>query len=300
MAVAPDLEALERDVGRALATGDRSTLRVIGHGEISIVLGWPAGDPTVVCKRLPPFPDRPAFEAYRNVVLRYIDALRDGGVRVIDTDVRDITRPDGHVVGFHVQPLLPGPCLATEVLRRGCAADGHPLIPAVVDAVARVTSERIGIDAQLSNWMWIDSEPWQIDLTTPFLLGADGRPAFDLSPFLAALPAVVRPFVGREMTRLIHRWTTARGSLLDLSANLVKEDLDEWLEPVLRCVNARVAPPISRAEALDVHHSDRRLWPLLFRLQHVNSWWQQRVRHRPYEFLLPDRTTYEERASRRS
>jgi hypothetical protein len=300
MKVAPDLEALERDIGCALTTGDRSKLHVIGHGEISIVLGWPADDPTVVCKRLPPFPDRSAFEAYRHVVLQYIDALRDGGVRVVDTDVRHITRPDGHIVGFHVQTLVPDACLATEVLRRGCAADSHPLIPAVVDVVTRVTTDRIGIDAQLSNWMWIDGEPWHIDLTTPFLLRTDGRPAFDLSPFLASLPVVVRPLVGREMTQLIHRWTTARGSLLDLSANLVKEHLDDWLDPVLRCVNTHVTPPISPAEVLHVNRSDRRLWPLLFRLQHANRWWQRRVRHKPYEFLLPDRTTYEERLSRRS
>jgi hypothetical protein len=152
----------------------------------------------------------------------------------------------------------------------------------------------VGLDAQLSNWMWLDGEPWQLDLTTPFLLDERRRPAFELAPFLAALPAVVRPVVGRAMTKLILRWTTARGSLLDLAANLVKENLTGWLEPALAIINAHVDPPVTRAEAERVHAQDRRLWPVLFRLQRVNRWWQRRVRHRPYEFLLPERTTYEE------
>ncbi len=299
MTTTVDLDVLEHDVGRALATGDASRLRIIGHGEISIVLGWPPAEPAAVCKRLPPFANRESFEAYRDVVLRYVAALRAGGVRVVDTEVRHVQRPDGRVVGFHVQPLLSGACLGTEILRAADVSEGHPLVPAVVDAVARVTTDRIGVDAQLSNWMWLDGEPWQIDLTTPFLLGADGRPAFDLAPFLGALPAVVRPVVRREMTKLMHRWTTARGALLDLSANLLKENLDGWLDPVLDCVNARVTPAITRAEAARVHLDDRRLWPLLFRLEHANRWWQRRVRRRPFEFLLPERTTYEERAASR-
>jgi hypothetical protein len=290
-----ELDALEQEVSRALATDDRSQLRIIGHGEISIVLGWPPDEPTVVAKRLPPFENRAAFDAYRDVVLRYIDHLRSNGLRIVDTDVHHVDRDDGRVVGFHVQPLLPEAALGTEILRTTAAEAGHPIVPAVVDAVSRVTTDRVGVDAQMSNWVWVDGEPWQLDLTTPFLLDADGQPAFDLSPFLAMLPAVVRPVVRREMVKLIHRWTTPRGSLLDLAANLLKEQLDDWLDPVLECVNERVDPPITPDEAARVHTEDRRLWPLLFRLEHANRWWQRNVRRRPFEFLLPERTTYEER-----
>jgi hypothetical protein len=292
--ITPDLETLEADVSHALATGDAARLRLLGHGEISLVLGWPPDHPVVACKRLPPFTDFSAFAQYRDVVLRYVDELRGRGVRVVDTELHHLIRDDGRVTGFHVQPLLPPDALAIEVLRSTPPSGRHPLLEAVVDTVARATTERVGLDAQLSNWMWLDGEPWQLDLTTPFLLDEHRRPAFDLSPFLASLPAVVRPVVGREMTKLILRWTTARGSLLDLAANLVKEDLTGWLEPALAVINARVDPQVTKAEAERVHAQDRRLWPVLFRLQRAKRWWQRRVRHRPYEFLLPDRTTYEE------
>jgi hypothetical protein len=293
--ITPDLEALEADVSHALATGDAGGLRLAGHGEISLVLGWPPDAPAVACKRLPPFPSLGAFEKYRDVVVRYMSELRGRGVRVVDTELLHLVRADGHVTGFHVQPFLPSEALAIAVLRATRPSDGHPLLEAVVDTVTRATTDRLGIDAQLSNWMWLDGEVWQLDLTTPFLLDERRRPAFDLSPFLASLPAVVRPIIRREMTKLILRWTTARGSLLDLAANLLKEDLTEWLPPALAAINVRVDPAVTRAEAEQVHAEDRRLWPLLFRLQRANRWWQHHVRHRPYEFLLPGRTTYEER-----
>jgi len=291
---APDLEELEADVAHAIATGDTSRLRIVGHGEISLVLGWPPEKPAIVCKRLPPFPDVAGFQSYRDVVLRYVDALRRGGVHVVDTEVHHLVRHDRHVVGFHVQPLLSPDALGTEVLRRAQSAGEHPLLDAVVATVVGATTDRVGVDAQLSNWMWLDGVPWQVDLTTPFLLDDHRRLGFDLAPFLASLPAPARPVVRREMTKLVLRWTTPRGALLDLAANLFKEELTDWLDPALRAVNARVSPPITGAEARRVHVADRRLWPLLFRLEHLNRWWQRRVRRQPFDFLLPERTTYEE------
>lgn len=294
--IGPDeLRALEDEVSVALAARDPSRLPLLGHGEISLVLGWPSGDPTVACKRLPLFRDAAAFERYAAVVRRYIDELRAGGARVVETDLHHLVRPDGRVVGFHVQPVLPAHVLGSTVLRGGDPSRGHPIVPAVVDTVVRVTHPRLGVDAQLSNWAWLDGEAWQLDLTTPFLLDERRRPAFDLVPFLAGLPAAVRPLVRREMVTMIRRWTSARGALLDMTANLLKEGLDPWVDPVVEEVNARVAPPISRREAARVYHGDRRLWPLLLRLEHANGWWQRHVRRRPFEFLVPERTTYEER-----
>ena len=289
-----ELRALEAEVSAALATQDVDRLPLLGHGEISLVLGWPPGEPRVACKRLPPFRDVAAFERYAAVVRRYIDELRAGGVRVVETELHHMVLPDRRVVGFHVQPVLPAQALGTAVLRSASASDGHPVLGAVADAVLGATHPRLGVDAQLSNWAWLDDEPWQLDLTTPFLLDGRGRPAFDLTPFLAVLPAPVRPLVRREMVTLMRRWTTARGALLDMTASLLKEGLDRWVDPVTTEVNFRVTPPISPEEATRLYHSDRRLWPLLFRLERANRWWQNRVRRRAFEFLVPERTTYEE------
>ncbi len=292
----PDLETIERDVHYAIATGDRSRLHVVGHGDVSLVLAWPAKNPELVCKRLPPFRDLAAYRAYRDVVLRYIDALRGRGVMVVDTEVSHLCRSDGRVIGFHVQPLMPADRLGTQVLRAASAEEGTTLLDAVVETVDRAIDERLGVDAQLSNWIWLDNAPWQIDLTTPFLLGVDHELSFDLTPFVALAPAFTRPILRRELYKLILRWTTSRGALVDLAANLLKEELDQWVEPALHSINTRVSPSITYAEIERVHNDDLRLWPFLYRLEHLNRWWQRAVHRRDVDVLLPERTTYEEHA----
>ena len=59
-----------------------------------------------------------AASAYGAVVERYIDELRRRGVRVVDTEVTWIERPDGRVIVYHVQPALAPETLGLDILRR--------------------------------------------------------------------------------------------------------------------------------------------------------------------------------------
>jgi len=287
-----ELLTVEAAVADAIRRRDPGDLRLLGHGEISVVLGWPADAPRVACKRLPPFDSTDAFAAYSGVVGRYVTALRAAGVRVVETEVRGVTRPDGRVAGFHLQPVLPASAIGTAVLAAADPAAGHPLVDAVVDAVVAAGSDRLGVDAQFANWWWHEGEAWQLDLTTPFTFGADGRPELDLTPFLRILPGLLRPLVHREMVALMGRWRTPRGALADVVANAMKVGLDAWVDPLLARVNVVVDPPVTRTEAAKLLAADARLFPLLLRIERANRWWQQSVRRRPYEFLLPGATTY--------
>jgi Family of unknown function (DUF6206) len=291
------LHELEATVSLALRTRDVRDLNLIGHGEITMALGWPAEEPQYVCKRLPPFDSGTDAATYASVVDRYVDILRDRGVRVVDTEVRWIERPDGRTIAFHIQPALAPETLGLEVLRRSTPAPDNPFLCSIVDIVTRGTGGGVGIDAQISNWSWAGGEPWQLDLSTPFWMNEADEPMFDMTPFLASLPAAMRPVVRSEMVKLIRRWLTPRGSLLDLAANVIKANLDDWTEPVLECINARVDEPITYKEAQRVYQSDRRTFPILLQLQRVNRFWQERLRQRPYDFLLPESTTYKVHAS---
>jgi hypothetical protein len=284
-------------VAHALRTHDASGLRLLGHGEISLALGWPPDDPHTACKRLPPFRSLDHYRSYAVLVERYIRALEAGGTRVVETELRYVTRADGRVIGFHLQPALPPDSLGNAVLRRSEPETAHALIASVVDVVMNVTNDRVGIDSQLSTWSWHDGEPWQLDLTTPFLFDEGGAPELEMAPFLEILPAAIRPVVRRQMTGLMRRWATARGALADMAANAIKFGLDSWVDPIIEHINARVDPPLTRREAEKMYADDRRLFPVLLRLERANRWWQERVRRRPYEFLLPERTTYEEALS---
>jgi hypothetical protein len=284
-----ELGSLEDDVQRALAAADGTALRVLGHGEISLVLGWPADAPRWACKRLPPFPSADRAQAYADTLGRYLTVLAERGVTVLDTEVRSIERGGGGVAVYCVQPVLPAGTVATDVVRaepdRAAAIFGQ-----IVDHVFAATDDRVGFDAQLSNWAAVDGGLVYLDVTTPLLRGADGREELDTDLFLASFPWLLRAPVKRFVVPgVIDRYHQPRTVVLDLAANLLKERLEPHLPTVLAATEGRVDPPLSEAAVRADYRSDARTWAALQALRRADRAWQRRVRRRPYPFLLPDR-----------
>jgi len=287
-----ELAKVEAAFQRALS-GDRSALQLLGFGELSVVVGWPADEPVVACKRLPVFPSSVVFEQYAAVVRAYVDEVRTRGVCIVPTEVISLPpRRDGTVVAYHAQPVLPAEAIGLAIARATPPSVDHPVLPAIVAAVVSAISDRVGVDAQMANWWWDGEQVHQLDLTTPFMVDEHGHVAFDMSPWLRIIPGPLRPVMRSEFTSLVQRWLTPRGALLDLVANLYKERLEGWVEPALHHINAAVTPAVTADQAHKVFRSDRRLFPLLLRVEKGYRGWTRWVRRRPYEFLLPERTTY--------
>ncbi len=285
-----DLRRLDELVEEALSSGDESALPALGYGEISLVLGWPPGGPLFACKRLPPFRSRDRFDAYRETLADYLEALRGAGVRVVDTGMCPVEREDGTVAGYMVQPLLPADQLATTILRRTDPAAGHPLVEAIVSTAAATVSPRVGLDAQLSNWMWDGSGLTYVDVSTPLIWSPEGDPRLDVRLLAEAYPAILRwPLRRLIAPGILDTYRDLRKVFVDLSGNLLKERLDGWLPAFLERMNTKIADPIGEEEVRRYYRSDARLWELLLRLRRVDRAWRRRVRRRPYPFLLPGR-----------
>ena len=284
-----ELVSLERDVNRALTLGDAAGLRVLGRGEISLVLGWPATEPRWACKRLPPFPSVDRALDYAATLSRYLDLLVERGVRVLDTEVRQVALADGVVAVYCVQPVLPADTLATDLVRadpqRAAAVLGE-----VVDHILAVTDERVGFDGQLSNWAVTEGQLVYLDVTTPLVCRPDGREELDTDLFLASLPWLLRAPVKRfVIPDVIERYHQPRTVVLDLAANLLKERLEQHIPTVLAAVGDRIEPPLLEDEVRADYRADARTWAALQAMRRADRAWQRRVRRRPYPFLLPDR-----------
>lgn len=282
---ADELLELESEVGRALSTGDVGTLDVIGFGEISIALGWPAGEPRVVCKRSPPF--TPAqFEHYQRLVTRYIAELTTIGVTAVTTTMVPVARRD-RLIGYLIQPLLPASTLADRVLRETTPSADHPLLAELGRLVAGA-GPRLSVDAQVSNWAWDGRSLTLLDVGTPFLWDEPGRLQLDMTPFLSMLPAPVRPLARRDLEAMAGRWRTGRGTALDVIAGLHRLELDEWIGPMLTALNEALDPdePLTAAEGRALFDEDLATWPRLKRLQQVQRAWRTRIMRRPYEFFI--------------
>jgi hypothetical protein len=284
-----ELEELDDLVERALAAGDEEGLPVLGYGEISLVLGWPLAEPRFACKRMPVFDSRSRFTAYARAIDDYVGALAEAGVRVVETRLRGVERPDGTVAAYVAQPVLPAGGLAPAVLRRTDPAAGHPLVEDVAAAAAGAVTDRLGLDAQLANWELVEGELVYIDVSTPMLWDDAGRSRLDLRPLSLAYPAFLRPFLRRLVApRILDGYRDLRHVYLDLTGNLLKERLDAWLPAFLGAVNAHVEPPLTEPEVRRYYRSDARLWAGLLLLRRLDRRWR-RLTGRPYPFLLPGR-----------
>ena len=286
-----ELNELDRQVEEALVRGDEGALPVLGFGEISLVLAWPPEQPAFACKRLPVFSTRERFDGYRATLGDYIAALEQKGVRVVPTELRGVESEGGKVAGYVVQPILPAEGLAPAVLARAEQAQDHPLVEAVVETAATVVGPRLGLDAQLSNWIWDEGRLTYIDVSTPMIWSADGRCRLDLElishPFPPPLRRPLRRFLAPG---ILDAYRDLRGVYFDLCGNLIKQRLQRWLPAFLEHANRHLAEPLSVADIERYYRSDRRLWSMLLRIRRLDRAWQLRVRRRPYPFLLPGRT----------
>lgn len=285
-----ELGELEATVQRALRSGDEGPLRILGYGEVSLVVGWPTDQPRVAAKRLPVFVDRDGAEAHGEVITDYLAALRSRGVQLVDSAYALTPAADGRWAAYVIQPVLESHWLAPDVLAAADEDDGRELIASIVDAVVTVVDERIGLDAQLSNWARTPDGLRYLDVTTPFLTGADGRSRLDLGVVTSALPAVLRPPARRFVAPgILARYHRIREVLQDLAGNLLKERLDRWVDPTIEIANGRLDQPLDRTGVERWYRSDARLWEAMLRVRRADRWWQRTVRRRPYPTLLPGR-----------
>jgi len=289
----PDLQAVEQAVALAIRTGRTDHIRVLGHGEISIVLGWPTHDSQVAVKRVPPFRTAAAAQRYIDVCHEFFEVLASAGVATWPTTLHALQRDDGRTVVYHRQPIADTAQLGTNVLRAAEPAATHPLLDAIVEAAARVCAPTVGFDCQLSNWLWDGTTAAQIDFTSPFTLTERRNDlTYDSKAFLQEYPVVLRPYLRRELTGLIHRYTTPAGALSDMVANMFKEDLHQWVDPAIATINDRLGANLQRETAQKMFNDDRSLMPLVLKMKKGQRWWRLHT-GRPYEALLPERTTYD-------
>ena len=284
-----ELGHLEQEVQRALDCGDDAALTVLGYGEISLVLGWPVDQPRWACKRLPPFPSTAAADAYTATLETYLSELQALGVHVARTDVQQVVMADGRTAVYCVQPALDPGELAVAIVSGG-GEDADRVLAEIVDLILAAVDERVGLDAQLSNWAVAAEGLTYFDVTTPLLRRADGTEALDTSIFLASLPWLLRAPVRRfVLPDLMERYHRPRTVVLDLAANLIKEQLDGHIATVLSAAGDRLEPPLTVEQVRADYRRDARTWSLLQSVRRADRLWQRSVRRRTYPFLLPAR-----------
>jgi hypothetical protein len=287
-----DVEQLDTTVQDAIRAGAPRELRVLGYGELTLVIGWPTEAPVVAVKRLPPFTDGERLDAYAELLERYVGVLQARGVSVAPTEIRSHPGPRGTVRAYLVQPLVAHEQHLNVVLAGAEESRARDLLEAIVENVHRCCDQTVGFDAQAANW-WVDDDGLgYFDVSTPMLRDHDGRELLDVSLFLSVYPQVVRPLLARIAPGVMAQYHDPRTVLLDFASNLHKEGLEHCVPLMLRAANGHLERPLAAADVSRYFRQDKLLWALLQRLRLADRGWQRHVRRRPYPLLLPPRYRY--------
>ncbi len=285
--------------------------RVIGHGEVTTVIAF--DDPLLAgyaYKRMALFRTVEELRHVAELYLRYNGMLRARGI---------CTPPCGHVVlrGFHglpvlylFQELIPPGSLATDIVRRVPEPDACRLLRRILALEWEVYRDhgreavQLGIDGQLSNYavlnMAQESEtlPAEPDLTyldtSTAMLRENGRDLLDIELFLRVMPAVLRaPVQWFFLRETINKYFSFRGIVLDLIANLYKEQLAHRVAAFISEANAFFAAhapelqPLEVSEVQKYYREDAFVWELVSRLRNIEYFISTRLLRRTYPHIRP-------------
>lgn len=289
-----ELIALEEAVRAAQATRSLDGLTVLGFGEVSIAIGWPAERPRFVAKRLIPVADATDLDGPLDAIDAFVERVRASGGRVLPHATRRVQRDDGRHVGYVVQPVVAREELAEMVLESEPPAAFHPLLVAVRDFVVGCADDDLVLDAQIPNFAWRDGEVWLLDITSPARFDAGDRLDYPNQPLANQLvPAVLRPALGKASADILRLYRGQQGALTQVVVFLHRIGAESWVEPAIATFNEVLDEPIELDEVRDRWARNVKDFPRIKKLLLAQRAWQERVRRRPYEYLITDSFTGE-------
>ena len=286
-----ELLAFERRIQAALASGRADGLTILGYGEVTTCLALETRGGGVACKRITPFPERARAEATADLIRRYVEALAARGVDVIATEVRVVPGPDGGAVLYCLQPSFRPEQLATEHCRRAGEDAALACVRRIFAALAGAVTPEVAPDGQLSNWAVVGERLAYLDVSSPFMRDTEGRELLDWRHYLSGFPAPLRPVVHRwVLPRILGKYYSLRGQLVDFIGNLQKERLESLIAPSIAFANGLgVIPPIDAGEVRTYYAEDARTYAVMQALRRADRWWHRRILRRPYPYFLPPR-----------
>jgi len=279
----------------------RIPARILGFGEISSIFAIQnmAG---IAFKRLPIFQAVEEAEVYADMFRRYCRHLGEAGLRLPGQATAAVHAAGGGAALYIAQRQLPDDDFAHHLIQREDKAailEAIRKITGLIDGLwmfnaARKPHLEIALDGQLSNWVCPAGAPEDrilyIDTSTP-LFRIAGREQLDPEKLLKSAPAPLRWILRRFfLDDVMNRYYVHRDVLIDLIANLHKEQRPDLIAPVTELVNTCsnvLAHPIAVEEVDRYYRSDRVIWSLFLAFRKTDRWLTRRLFRRRYEFILP-------------
>lgn len=291
----PELEALEENVCEALETLDTTGLAILGYGEVTTVFGLNTARGVVACKRFPIMRSLNEAQDHIQLVTRYVDALAQRGVHVVNSELVTLPGDNGRTVMYLVQPIIKGDRIGPNYFHTLSEEDATEAFGRILDAIANSVTSRLAPDGQLSNWAFVDGDLLYIDVSTPFMRDESGKElvnweaVYDSS--LRGITYPLRGYFQRKIPEVLEYYYSVRGQALDFLANLRKEKLDHFLPAFIPYANERLDldPPLTFDEVRKYYNENADVYALMTGLKRVDRIFHRYVLRRPYPNFIPPR-----------
>lgn len=287
---------VERAILSAFDARSTDGLAILGLGELGLALGWPTERPTAVFKRQAPGPTD-QLEADMVRMKRFHDELVTAGVRLMPTDVRTITNPDGKVIPYLIQPVIDREDLVENILADANPSPEHPVLVSLRETVLGVVrdddSGGLSIDAQVTNFAWDGESVVSLDTTPPLIWPSGSGPMYEVGNYLTAVPSVLHGIATKMTMKAGDDYRTARGVLEMTVVYLLRIGQGRWVDAAIACFNASLDEPLERS-AIEAHFTQMmKDLPMIKRLARAQRLWATRVRRQRYEFFITNSFTGE-------
>lgn len=283
-----ELAAVERAFDTAFEKRSVEHMKVLGFGEISVSIGWPTNNPSIVLKRLIAPEDWDRAETDIAQIRDYIEQIEACGVKVVPTELRIVKRSDGGPAPYIIQPLIPREYLAEAVLEESAPQIDHPMIEAVCEACLKGCTAEHSIDPQIPNFAWYENEVWLMDISTPMLFKPDGSLASDIDPILRTLPGVLSPATKPAIRKIYGYYYSPRGALMQSMVFLHRIGEEDWIDAVAETYNKKLDEAIDLKVISDRYAKQIKEFPRLKRMTMLKRWWVERVKGRRFQYLITD------------
>lgn len=255
---------------------------------LSTALGWPDVDPVAVCHRTGPmFKDQ--ADGLAELIAEYRDVLGGRTIASSPAEVRFCPGPDsggGIGTAYVVQPHPRSARLGHQVLMSERPSADHRLVRTVVAAALEADREA-SLAAGFSQWTWDGSAARLAAVGAPMMWDQAGGYRFDLEPALLAFPAAARGMIRGQLEDRASRNQAPDNVLVGLVADLLRRNLDHWVQPVIDHCARDHQIYVSVEQARDFNRTEKRIRTTVTGLQLSERWWRESVREQPYAFFVP-------------
>ncbi|NOY70221.1 MAG: hypothetical protein GXP53_12185 [Deltaproteobacteria bacterium] len=289
-------------------------IEILGYGEISTVFGLPSvAGRSWACKRLPIFTSEKEAQDYIELYKKYNLKLSECGINVPQFDGVSVIGHGGIYVDYLLQERLDEASVCHNVIHGVSEDHAVFMLERIVCEAAGVwrfnkkkTGMALGLDGQLSNWavkdfnhenfkIDPDTKFYFIDTSTPFIR-KNGMEQINGRLLLKSAPKILQSLLAWIFLKdIIGRYYNFRDVIIDLFANLHKEQLPDLIDPGIDRINHLLEnglsefkiKPVLRSEIDKYYNEDKFIWALYLGVRRFDRYVKTRILRRRYEFILP-------------